>query len=236
MYAFRKQLLLVAILFLISITSLFLAEKKHRDRQDTIQALVSAYTDTIQRFKKENGDNVARIQVIETEKAKDFLKVKSQDTLIQKLQASVKYYEKKLAHGGSVSNIGSTTTVTDTVPTVITKWETITDTVFPVYEFTSSDKWIKLSGKSSKLSTVFRLSVENNYTVAIGKEKDGTPFAEVTTDNPHTRVTTLKTYDVIIPKPRPKRIGIGVQAGYGFSTVTPHVYIGVGLSYNLILF
>lgn len=41
---------------------------------------------------------------------------------------------------------------------------------------------------------------------------------------------------VASPKARPKRWGIGVHAGYGFGANGLQPYIGVGLSYNVIVF
>lgn len=51
--------------------------------------------------------------------------------------------------------------------------------------------------------------------------------------NPNNLITGIEAYRKALPKP--KRFGIGVQGGYGFSSgLTPKPYMGVGVSYNLI--
>lgn len=48
--------------------------------------------------------------------------------------------------------------------------------------------------------------------------------------------TTEKIITYPAVKPRPKRFGIGISAGYGYSGGTFRPYIGVGISYNIITF
>lgn len=53
--------------------------------------------------------------------------------------------------------------------------------------------------------------------------------------NPNTVITQVNAYRQMLPQP--KRFGIGIQGGYGFSKgLTPQPYVGVGISYNLIRF
>lgn len=51
--------------------------------------------------------------------------------------------------------------------------------------------------------------------------------------NPNNLIEGIEAYRKALPKP--KRFGIGVQGGYGFSSgFVPKPYVGVGVSYNLI--
>lgn len=95
---------------------------------------------------------------------------------------------------------------------------------------------IHRNGDSSKLllSSVDTIDI-------IGKEvKEGNIFnrktfyqIDVKNRNPFTTITGVQAYRT--PPPRPKRFGIGVQGGYGFSSgFTPQPYIGLGVSFNFI--
>jgi hypothetical protein len=57
---------------------------------------------------------------------------------------------------------------------------------------------------------------------------------DVKNRNPNTLITHINAYRQ--PLPRPKKIGIGLQVGYGFSGTAPKPYVGIGVSYNLIRF
>lgn len=56
---------------------------------------------------------------------------------------------------------------------------------------------------------------------------------DVKNRNPFVSITGVNAYRA--PLPRPKKIGLGLQGGYGFSTgLSPRPYIGIGISYNFI--
>lgn len=58
---------------------------------------------------------------------------------------------------------------------------------------------------------------------------------DVKNRNPNTLITQINAYRQAIPKP--KKFGIGLQAGYGFTGISqPRPYVGIGISYNLIRF
>jgi hypothetical protein len=76
--------------------------------------------------------------------------------------------------------------------------------------------------------------------VAWKRVKEGSIFnrkhflqLDVSNANPNNIVAGLKAYRV--PEKKQKKFGIGIQAGYGFSSgFVAKPYIGIGLSYNLI--
>lgn len=98
---------------------------------------------------------------------------------------------------------------------------------------------IDLSGQDSSfalIETVDTLSV-------VWKEvREGNLFnkkrylqLDVTNKNPYNHITGLDAYRV--PLPKPKKFGIGVQVGYGFSNgIEPRVYVGAGIHYSVIRF
>lgn len=56
---------------------------------------------------------------------------------------------------------------------------------------------------------------------------------DVVNTNPYSKITGLQVYRQ--PLPKQKRFGIGLQAGYGFGNdLKPTIFIGAGISYNLI--
>lgn len=100
------------------------------------------------------------------------------------------------------------------------------------------NKWYNGRIIAKRDSTNLDIKIENSYTIVIGQEgkwyKKKTPFVEVTNENPYTKTKTLRTYQVD-NKIKPKRIGIGIIGGYGFSIgIKLSPIIGIGLSYNLI--
>ena len=56
----------------------------------------------------------------------------------------------------------------------------------------------------------------------------------VTTPNKVVKITELRSVKLYLPKP--KKIGIGIQTGYGIGKNGLSPYIGLGLSYNIIQF
>jgi hypothetical protein len=55
---------------------------------------------------------------------------------------------------------------------------------------------------------------------------------DASTANPFIVLAGIKSY--IVREPKPAKIGVGLQVGYGFSNgIIPKVYAGIGISYNL---
>lgn len=195
-------------------------------------------------WKDKDGLNNARIQSLETESAETFLKFASKDEAIVALQADVKKMEKYLKKQGSITNFATTTDVTATGETEIIENET--DPELPTYksQFEQKDDKGKIWAFGSVVATPDSTSISqkifNEYSITIGREPQGflglgksKAFGEVKNLNPFSETTTLRTYQVALP--RPKRWVIGPSAGATFDgTIKP--YIGVGVTYGLIKF
>lgn len=191
---------------------------------DRLKLEVAVLSDVLKKTTNEKGEQKARIAVLEAQKAKDFLSIQSKDSVINKLQSEVKYYKKQIQNGGSVTVVETVTTIHDTTKL------THTDSTSC---FDYNNKWIDLWGNTISNDLLeFGLTVRNEYTFTIGEEK-GKPFVELTNKNPYTDTQYLRTFQVSAPKP--KRFGIGIQAGLGvMSEFKLSPYIGAGVSYNFI--
>lgn len=256
----NKERIYKAVSITIIVILVLLNLKSCKNTQDTKKDYVStinALQDTMTTYRTKDGVQVARISLIETERAIQFLEIKSKDAVIVKLQEEVKKNEKRLGKSGSVTVITNTTEVKTVDTTYITFKDTIVrnDTVFVYPEYSSfikkglridSSYWVLASVKANKDSTSFEIGIQNSYTIVLGREKvkgfkalfkPKVAFAEVTNENPYTSTKTLRSYRVQTPKP--KRFGIGVNIGYGLTfdkNYTPILrpYIGIGINYNII--
>lgn len=172
-------------------------------------------SDSLFYYKNKEGQDVAKINSLVTENANQFLEIQTKDSIILELQKEVKRNKSKIKDGGSVT---------------IVKTETVIDTLFlnNDSDYHYSDKWIDWN-LSLRDSIEFDLSVRNDYSIVIGREKSQY-YAEITNQNPYTKTNVFRTYQVTMPKP--KKFGLGIQVGYGFEGP----YIGIGIQYNLITF
>lgn len=202
--------------------------------------LIEALNAELVTWKDKDGQNHAKIQVLETQKVKDFLSIKSKDSTVMKLQALVKQYKGKLDEGSSATVVTTETVVSTSSSTEVVFTQPIknsTNIVYPTYKSSFNLKgWITGTTVANKDSTLLDLKVRNEYSVIVGREKQGLfkpskPFVEVTNKNPYTETTSLRTYQVSI-KPE-KKWAIGPFGGINF---TGRPIFGVGVTYSLISF
>lgn len=203
--------------------------------------LVISLNDTLKTWKDKDSLSHTKIQIIETERTKDFLSLQSKDEEIIKLQKTVKQYEKQIKNQGSVTNFTSETKI-------ITKDSLVTDSVCGKcsFYFSNSNPWFSVDASiyptetPNQLSLSLDLKVKNEYSVIIGEEKQGLfkkpkPFVEVLNHNPYSETESLRTYQVS-NNVRVKRFGIGPNISVGFNDKGFSWFIGIGLQYNLIRF
>lgn len=242
----KKIILWIAAAFLILLTVLSLSLlTRERSIRANLYNLYNNSQDTIKFWKNRDGENVARIFVLSTERLQDFITMRTKDDTIARLQSLVKEYKKQLQNQGSATIIQTitkydTTYVTNNLlDTIYFPTSTILDSI--------SNRWISSKFGFIRGNTVFSLSVDNLYSVVIGEESGGLfrkkkPFVEITNHNPYTKTGMLRTYQVT--QTRHSKWGIGPNVS--FSTVpyykngvfgfqfTPT--IGIGFQYNLINF
>lgn len=185
-------------------------------------------------YRNRDSLHVAKIVAIETDNYKSFLKIQSKDSMILFLQSEVKKYKKQIKEpGSSITTVTNTTHMQGTIPTNVTQSPLAAgvSSTFPTYTSSKSTLWLDLNIIAKRDSTHFDLKVRNKYSVVVGHDKQGT-FAEVTNYNPYTETTDMRTYSVLIPKP--KRLSLGIHAGYGIVDTGFGPYFGVGINYDLI--
>lgn len=234
----KNKNLLIIVLF---ITILFYLQNTNRNRIRVQSNLIESLDANLTTWKDKDSLNRARIQVIETQKTKDFLALQSNDSLIKRLQDKVNYFKKQLKDQGVVTVFDSETNVKTTSKTEIIVRDTIRNNTFPEYKsnFNLND-WVIGNTISNKDSTTLTLKIKNSYSVIVGKERKGlfkksVPFVEVINENPYTETKSLRTYQVKLP--RQKRFGIGPTIGVGINNnfrISP--FLGIGVQYNLIKF
>lgn len=219
----------IAILFLISMIVIQTISRFGENKDH--MALINSLNATMVTYRNTEGLQLAKIQVMETEKSKNFLNIKSKDALILLLQDEIKKNKSMVSKpGSSVTAIDVTTDFQVTVPTQIVKPEIKSE--FPSYASKYGDLWIKFNILAKQDSTNFKLVIKNRYTVIVGYEKN-TPYALVKNFNPYSVTSDMKTYAVSIPKP--KRLSFGINIGYGISGATGlFPYVGLGLNYDLV--
>ena len=234
------RVVFIAILVVIIVILYFTNISYQKEARENANLVISL-NDTLKTWKDKDSLSHAKIQIIETERAKDFLSLQSKDEEIIKLQKTVKQYEKQIKNQGSVTNFTSETKI-------ITKDSLVTDSVCGKcsFYFSNSNPWYSVDASVSptetpnQLSLSLDLKVKNEYSVIIGEEKQGLfkkpkPFVEVLNHNPYSETESLRTYQVS-NNVRVKRFGIGPNISVGFNDKGFSWFIGIGLQYNLIRF
>ena len=225
----NRKLIYVVLAAVLILWLLIRVGNKHDKELAQSKLETKVATTQIQQWRNSDSLHVARIAVIEAEKNKSFLKIKSQDSMILFLQSEVKRVNKKLKEGSSVTVVQSNTNVHDSSPTTVTP-SIIYKDKFPVYKTSKNTLWSDIAITANNDSIHYDLTIRNKYSVVIGYEKN-VPYAEVTNFNPYSETKDMRTYSVMMPAK--KRIGVGFHAGYGISATGLSPYIGVGFSYNL---
>ena len=230
----------IAILVVIIVILYFTNISYQKEAKENANLVISL-NDTLKTWKDKDSLSHTKIQIIETERTKDFLSLQSKDEEIIKLQKTVKQYEKQIKNQGSVTNFASETKI-------ITKDSLVTDSVCGKcsFYFSNSNPWFSVDASIyptktlNQLSLSLDLKVKNEYSVIVGEEKQGLfkkpkPFVEVLNHNPYSETKSLKTYQVS-NNVRVKRFGIGPNISVGFNDKGFSWFIGFGLQYNLIRF
>lgn len=227
---------LVIILMLKNCTD---TRRFHKEEQSNLN-LISALNDSIKIIKHKDSSSTARIKVLETSSAKDFIELQIKDKAIEELQSVVKQYKKSLKPGSSVTvgSIKTEDTLKTHTPPAIVKSDTVRKDslvyIYPTYKDSVDNGFTKVVGTMGKDSADFAVSISNDFSAVVGYDKK-TPFIDFNLKNPHSTVTKLRTYQVSIPPP--KKWGIGPNVGYGISQeLKQTLFIGVSLQYNLIRF
>lgn len=212
-----------------------------------IETMNKALGDSLITWKDKEGNFKAKITLLENSSADYFTKWNTADADVIKLQALVSKYEKQLGKKGSATVITTDAEIDIVEPTIV--YRDTSKPCDPVYKTDfeimgtgkyKDTKWVWGVVHATKDSTTVGMRFHEEIDVVLGEEKTGflglgkpKPFAEVTLHNPFNKVSTLKSFNVIPPKP--KRFGIGPTLSYGVgSGFVPQVFVGVGVNWNII--
>lgn len=189
----------------------------------------------------------ATIRVIEAGREKDFLLMHTTDSLIQRLQKEVKAFNGKLTAAtivqGRTVSTGTTATTVDIDPrdTARIPGDPCPPRfIYPTYKTDWNTKYSRGFIRATRDSifradtTLLDLTFTSGYHRR-GLFKRGELEVSVTTDNPSTIITGLRSYAV---KEKRGRFAISVHAGFGMQygllhqriDIGPQVGVGVGIA------
>ncbi len=190
---------------------------------------ISFYEDSLRVSRDSEGTETAKVNVLTISNKSLIKDLKSFKGLNNKLREEI---SKKSVSGVYISSSTSASIVTKT-DTFYSNCDTL-----PVYESSYKDKWLSyiiVAGKDS--INLYQLTVLNQY-VGMFKEKGGflkkksIEFA-FKSYNPYTTTEEMQAFSHF---PKPKKIGLGLNVGYGLTSTGLSPYVGIGLNYNLIRF
>lgn len=232
----------IVILLGVAILLFSLLNEKRSDYKEQVE-LYNSITDTLRVYKNKDSLNVAKIQVMQTDKESDFLKIKNLTGTNLELQNLIRNKDKKIKDLNTALIHKDETVYIDTLrmyypiggDTIIFSQSILLDTV--------NNKWINAKYGFNRGLSYLDLRVYNEYQITIGYEggnlfRKGTPYGIVTNMNPYTSTKDMRVYQVSVPKQ--KRMGISFQTGFGGvydmknSNISYGPYIGLGLNYNII--
>lgn len=232
----------IVILLGVTILLFSLLSEKRSDYKEQVE-LYNSITDTVKFYKNKDSLNVTKIQVMQTDKESDFLKIKNLTGTNLELQNLIRNKDKEIKDLNTALIHKNETVYIDTLrmyypvggDTIIFSQSVLLDTI--------NNKWINAKYGFNKGLSYLDLKVYNEYQITIGYEggnlfKKGTPYGVVTNMNPYTSTKDMRVYQVSVPKQ--KRMGISFQTGFGGvydmknSNISYGPYIGLGLNYNII--
>lgn len=232
----------IVILLGVTILLFSLLSEKRSDYKKQVE-LYNSITDTVKFYKNKDSLNVAKIQVMQTDKESDFLKIKNLTGTNLELQNLIRNKDKEIKDLNTALIHKDETVYIDTLrmyypiggDTIIFSQSVLLDTI--------NTKWINAKYGFNRGFSYLDLKVYNEYQITVGYEggnlfKKGIPYGIVTNMNPYTSTKDMRVYQVSVPKQ--KRMGISFQTGFGGvydmknNNISYGPYIGLGLNYNII--
>lgn len=241
----KLNIVLLGIIAILLGVAIFLGvtANKNKDSYREQVNLYNAITDNLKTWKDKDSLNLAKIQVMQTDKASDFLKIKNLEGTNLELQNLIKNQGKKIKDLNTAFIHKDETVYIDTLrmyypiggDTIVFSQSVLLDTI--------NNKWINAKYGFNKGLSYLDLKIYNDYQITIGYEggnlfRNGIPYGVVTNMNPYTSTKDMRVYQVSVPKQ--KRYGFALQAGFGgfYDLKTTNIgygpYVGLGFSYNII--
>ena len=229
---------IILVIAILVLGNMYFTEKGLRIEQEN---LVEASNSELSKWKNAAGENMAKIQVLETQNAKTFLAFQSQDSTIKELQALVKENRRLFKKNQGTAAVVKTETKIDTsAATVVTK-DTVTGD--NIYTALFKSPWYDIKTTAKADSTNIDVTTYHTLSLVVGKEKQGLfkkakTFAIVKDANPHSDIKDMKVYNV--SEPDAKRFIVGPYVGYGLvlsgNLVETSWQVGIGVTYQIFKF
>lgn len=183
------------LLVLLVICVQFCNNRRDKQIQDN---LISALNDSMITFKDQQGLSHSERQIIETGNPIDFLNLKTKDIQISNLQAEVAKYKKQLGKGGSVTLLGTSTTI----DTSYVKNDNPCEGKIFKWEDSIKNKWIDWEYSVLDKNVAFHLTTRDSLSIVNKQLKQGwfkrpKYYSEVTNFNPYSSTKSLITYKVV---------------------------------------
>ena len=234
LFSTLKSITLIIAFFIM--LKMYFKEKNFRLEQEL---LIEASTDELKTWKNKNGENLAKIQVLETRNEKTFLAFKSQDSTIQELQDLVKQNRSLFKSSKGTASIIKSETKIDTITPTEVSQDINND---PIYSATIKDKWYNVESTATKDSTRITLNTFHNMSLVMGSESQGLfkkrkTFATAKDGNPYSNIKDMRIYNVTDDV---KHFVIGPYVGAGATLIDNEVktgwQVGFGVTYKLLKF
>ena len=202
--------------------------KNELKKRDNIVEANELLKQELKVVKNKLGERSSLVKTLRTSNSKLIFSLEKNDADVKRLEKLVEKYKEEIDKGGNVI------VITDTVY--------ITNTLVSGNDgsWWYNDEWINLIVDPDSTSMEFDLTIANRYSVIVGEDKTGflklkrTPFTLVTNENPYAIVTSVKSYEVELPR---KKWFFGFNAGYGLALVDgqvrPAPVISFGINRNL---
>ena len=228
---------IILVIAILVLGNMYFTEKGLRIEQEN---LVEAGYSELSKWKNAAGENMAKIQVLETQNAKTFLAFQSQDSTIKELQALVKENRRLFKKNqGTAAVVKTETKIDTTAVTTVTKDSTTGDNI---YTSMFKSPWYDIKTTAKADSTNIDVTTYHTLSLVIGKEKQGLfkqakTFAIAKDDNPYSNIKDMKVYNISQDN---KRFIVGPNVGAGLSlsqgVVRASWQIGFGVTYKLLEF
>ena len=201
-------------------------------------------------WRDEEGRLHTEIKALQAESARDFLKMKYQDSMLQELQKTVSEYRKKLKHGGAVMQFKERvvyqnvvdTSMFDSLRWVYSKkpWDCFIDEGIAFIKDGKGWGMVLVRGRNGGLQA--KVILDNEYRMILSRKphwfKPDEYHVELENANPFI-IESKRTvrYLQLDKSMRRKHFGIGPMVGVGIGyDLKVHPIVGVGLQWNVIQF
>jgi len=202
--------------------------------ENELYSLYEASNSELLKEINEKGQEKTRRVFLEAENKEVLEELKTKDSTLLKLKKLVESYKGKLESAVVVSN---NTKVITKLKTVVIHDTTRIDSEYPIYKGYFKNKWEVVEITAKKDSIDFTCKIRNEFEITLGEESNGwfkgrEKRVSILNLNPNTQTTELQSFLV---RNKPKRLTIGIQAGYGLGLENMDIqpFIGIGVNYTI---